>query len=194
MTRERRGEPNPHAHPTTGQGAKIANAQAPTTNTHPAQVGCRSAQARRADMASAGTMPVARGTRAGGTLEHRPGAIGDRSIRAGTLLHAQRPKTKRSRAGNGTAAQGTETLLADTTIRASRMIGERAVGKVPGLPPPGQSGMAIGKKHWRDKIKAHTDGQDTSRTVSNLVDKQKMKKAGQDRDAAEDPSHPIARA
>ena len=84
--------------------------------------------------------------------------------------------------------------MADTTIRASRMIGERAAGKVPGLPPPGQSGMAIGKKHWRGKIEAHTDGQDTSRTVSNLVDKQKMKKAGQDRDAAEDPSHPIARA
>ena len=137
-------------------------------------------------------MPVARGTRAGGTPEDRPGAIGDRSIRAGTPPHAQRPKTMRSRAGNGTAAQGTETLLADTTIRASRMIGERAAGKVPGLPPPGQSGMAIGKKHWRDKIKAHTDGQDTSRTVSNLVDKQKMKKAGQDRDAAEDPNPPIA--
>ena len=150
------------------------------------------AQARRADMAAVDTMPVARGTRAGGTPEDRPGAIGDRSIRAGTLPHAQRSKTMRSRAGNGTAAQGTETLLADTTIWASWMIGERTPGKVPGLPPPGQSGMAIGKKHWRDKIKAHTDGQDTSRTVSNLVDKQKMKKAGQDRDAAEDHNHPIA--
>ena len=82
--------------------------------------------------------------------------------------------------------------MADTTIRASRMIGERAVGKVPGLPPPGQSGMAIGKTHWPGKIKAYPGGPDTSRTVSNLVDKQKMKKAGQDRDAAEDPNPPIA--